>query len=272
MTKINKYIDFVSKTVIITGGLGLIGSEAARRFHELGAEVHVLDLMLPQVKSGDSKPISNEINYHQCDVSDHTQVSLVIQEIVKITGKIDVLFNNAASKSSSPKQFVLDSDRVVVSKVFKEVMDVNVQGLFNVTSSVSEFMKSQRFGSIIHTSSIYGADMGVDHRIYELHNSIDTTFMSSPAVYNASKAAIVGLTKFFATSLGKFNVRVNSIAPGGVLNNHTAEFISAYSGRVPMSRMAQVHEIVGPVIFLASDLSTYVNGVNLYIDGGLHAW
>jgi NAD(P)-dependent dehydrogenase (short-subunit alcohol dehydrogenase family) len=268
----NRSLDFISKTVVITGGLGLIGSEAAQRFHELGAEVHVLDLMLPEVVSENSKPISKGIIYYQCDVSNIIEVDIAIQKIVKVAGKIDVLFNNAATKSSSPEQFVVDSDQIVVSKVFKEVMNVNVQGLFNVTSSVSKFMKRQGSGSIIHTSSIYGAEMGVDHRIYELHNSTGSTFMSSPAVYNASKAAVVGLTKFFATSLGKFNVRVNSIAPGGVFNDHTAEFRSSYSGRVPMSRMAQVHEIVGPVIFLASDLSTYVNGVNLYIDGGLNAW
>jgi len=258
--------------VIITGGLGLIGGEASRRFHELGADVHVLDLVLPPVESRAGNPISNDINYHRCDVRDHSNVSSVIQKILNLSGKIDVLFNNAASKTSNPKHFVLDSDQVLISKVFKEVIDVNVQGLFNVTSTVSEIMKSQRFGSIIHASSIYAADLGVDHRIYELHNSIHSTYMSSPAVYNASKAAIVGLTKFFATSLGRFNVRVNSIAPGGVFNGHTSEFKSAYSGRVPMARMAQVEEIVGPVIFLASDLSTYVNGVNLYIDGGLHAW
>ena len=268
----NDYFDLYKKTVIITGGIGFIGSAVAKKFLEFECKVHLIDLIDEDKVVLENKLPSKNLVYYKCDVSNYFAVDEVINKIYESTGGIDVLFNNAASKSSQPHEFSNSKDRAIESEVFREVITVNVQGLFNVTSSVGEFMKKQKSGSIIHTSSIYGSDMGVDQRIYERNNKLKLQHMGSPAVYNASKAAVTGLTKYFATSLGQHNIRVNSISPGGVHNGHSAEFIEDYSNRVPMRRMAQVHEIAGPVIFLASSLSSYVNGLNLYVDGGLHAW
>lgn len=268
----NNYFDLYKKTVLITGGLGFIGGEVAKKFLELECKVHILDLIDEDQVALENKLHSKNFEYHKCDVSNYFAVDEVTNKIYQSTGSIDVLFNNAASKSAKPYEFSNSKDRTIESEVFREVIAVNVQGLFNVTSSVSEFMKKQKSGSIIHTSSIYGSDMGADHRIYERNNKLKLQHMGSPAVYNASKAAVIGLTKYFASCLGQYNIRVNSISPGGVYNGHSAEFIEDYSNRVPMGRMAQVHEISGPVIFLASSLSSYVNGLNLYVDGGLHAW
>lgn len=260
------------KSVVITGGLGLIGAEVAEWFLRLGSKVHILDIANSDRISKLTESESNNYKFYNCDVSDISEVDKAIKMIIEDSLKIDVLFNNAATKGSNPKNFNVSGDKIIETKVFREVMSVNVEGMFNVTATVSEYMKREESGSIIHTSSIYAADMGVDQRIYNRHNLSNFQQMGSPAVYSASKSAVIGLTKYFAGYLGKYNIRVNSISPGGVYNNHSKDFVEDYSLRVPMGRMAQKHEIAGPVVFLASELSTYVNGLNLYIDGGLHAW
>jgi NAD(P)-dependent dehydrogenase (short-subunit alcohol dehydrogenase family) len=124
-------------------------------------------------------------------------------------------------------------------------------------------------GSIVNFGSIYGSDFGPDLRIYS--EVIDQP-MTTPIPYAVSKGGVVALTKYLATTLAPFGVRVNSISPGGVLNGQPKEFIDAYANRVPMGRMATPEEIVGLPIFLVSDQASYITGQNMYIDGGLSAW
>ena len=126
-------------------------------------------------------------------------------------------------------------------------------------------MKKNKGGVIINFGSIYG-DMSPDFRIYK-----NTEIPVMPA-YPMIKGGIHALTKYLACYAAPYNIRINAVCPGGVVNKHSALFKKQYSYRIPMLRMALIHEIVGPTIFLASDASSYVTGHLLYVDGGLHAW
>ena len=131
-------------------------------------------------------------------------------------------------------------------------------------------MATQGLGSIIQTASIY-AVVGPDQRIYE-GSLYEGRPINTPPVYSASKAGVVGLTKYLATYWGGKGVRVNTLTPGGVASGQNETFVGRYSARVPLGRMADSKEIATALVFLASDASSYITGQNLIVDGGLSAW
>ena len=131
-------------------------------------------------------------------------------------------------------------------------------------------MVKQRSGSIIQTASIYGL-VGADQRIYQGSYYLERE-INTPAVYTASKAGVIGLTKHLAALWGEHGVRLNALCPGGVESGQNDVFQKKYSARVPMGRMAKEIDIVGPMLFLASDASSYMTGQTLFVDGGLSAW
>ena len=150
-------------------------------------------------------------------------------------------------------------------------MSVNVNGMFLVAQAVGKTMIENNInGSIIQTSSIYGL-LGPDQRIYDgslyMGQEINT-----PAVYSVSKSSILGLTRYLATYWANKGIRVNTLTPGGVESGQNDVFKEKYSNRVPMNRMALPNEMVGGLLYLASDASSYVTGQNIIIDGGLSAW
>jgi NAD(P)-dependent dehydrogenase (short-subunit alcohol dehydrogenase family) len=125
-------------------------------------------------------------------------------------------------------------------------------------------------GSIIQTASIYGI-VSSDKRIYEGSFYLGRQ-ISNPAVYSTSKAAVVGLTRYLAANWGDQGIRVNALVPAGVESGQNDTFKSRYSARVPLGRMAKASEMVGALVYLASDASSYVTGHCLVVDGGLSAW
>jgi len=150
-------------------------------------------------------------------------------------------------------------------------MSVNIDGMFLVAQTVGKQMIKQRSGgSIIQTSSIYGI-LASDKRIYEGSFYLGRQ-ITNPAVYSASKAAVCGLTRWLAANWAEHGIRVNTLIPGGVESGQNDEFKKKYSARVPMGRMAQADEMVGALIYLASDASSYVTGQEIIVDGGLSAW
>jgi len=143
--------------------------------------------------------------------------------------------------------------------------------MFLVAQAVGKQMISQgKGGSIIQTASIYGL-MAPDHRIYEGSSYLNRQ-INTPAVYTASKAGVIGLTKHLATYWAGKRIRVNTLTPGGTQSGQNDEFKRRYSNRIPMNRMADANEMVGALLYLASDASSYVTGQNIIVDGGLSAW
>ena len=151
----------------------------------------------------------------------------------------------------------------------RQIFEVNTLGLFLVTQVFGSRMVEAGRGSIINIGSLY-AGVSPDERFYD-HIQSDPPFLKPPA-YGASKAAVISLTKYLATLWAPHGVRVNALSPGGVAGGQDEEFQRKFCNRVPMGRMATAADLRGPLIFLASQASSYVTGIELLADGGFTAW
>ena len=153
---------------------------------------------------------------------------------------------------------------------FDRVMDVNVKGSVICCQVIGGAMAKAGRGSIVNISSIYGM-VSPDQGIYEYRRLQGEDFFK-PVAYSVSKSSIFNLTKYLATYWAKKGVRVNTITFAGVFNGQDERFLNAYCAKVPMGRMAQREEYVGPIVFLISNASSYMTGANLVVDGGWTAW
>lgn len=261
------------RTAIVTGALGILGRRFCAGLAEFGANVAAVDL------DGDGltafcAELRDKYRVKAvgiaCDVSSRESVHDMVQTARRELGEIRILLNNAASKSSDLDAFFAPFEEYSLEQ-WREIMSVNIDGVFLVAQAVGKAMVEQGLGgSIIQTASIYGV-LAPDNRIYEgsfyLKRRINT-----PPVYSASKAAVVGLTRYLSTYWAERGIRVNSISPGGVESGQNDEFKRRYSARIPLGRMARADEMVSTVVYLASDASSYVTGQNILVDGGLSAW
>ncbi len=265
--------NLLNKTALVTGGAGIIGNHFCKGLAENGANVAVVDI---NIEAAEKLAKEIEENYQvkckgfYCNVANQDSVSEMVKSVVENFGEINILLNNAAGKSNNLTDFFAPFEDYKLDQ-WREIMSVNIDGIFLVAQAVGKQMVlQQKGGSIIQTASIYGV-LSPDHRIYEGSFYLGTK-INSPAVYAASKAAIIGLTKFLATYWSNQNIRVNCISPGGIESGQNEVFNQKYSNRIPLNRMAHAHEMVGAVLYLASDSSSYVTGQNMIIDGGLSAW
>ena len=265
--------DLTGKVAVVTGGAGILGKHFCMGLAESGAKVAVVDLDEDKaVGFADELSLryKSQIVGVGCDVSNPSSVNKMVAQVLSVFGEINILHNNAAGKSNDLNAFYAPFEEYSLDQWHK-IMSVNLDGMFLVLQAVGKRMVAQDSGgSIIQTASIYGL-MSPDHRIYEgsfyLNRQINT-----PAVYTASKSGVVGLTKYLATYWADKNIRVNTLTPGGVGSGQNDEFKRRYSNRIPMNRMADAHEMVGALLYLASDASSYVTGQNIIVDGGLSAW
>lgn len=131
-------------------------------------------------------------------------------------------------------------------------------------------MKEKRRGSIVNISSTYG-NVSPDQRLYESITNASAK-IEKPIGYSISKSGVLNMTRHLATLYAEYGIRVNSLTPGGVYSNNPDSFVKAYSRRTPLGRMADKNEYAGPLIFLASDASSYMTGSNLIVDGGWTSW
>jgi NAD(P)-dependent dehydrogenase (short-subunit alcohol dehydrogenase family) len=153
---------------------------------------------------------------------------------------------------------------------FDAVMDVNVKGTFLSCQVIGARMAAAGRGSIVNISSIYGMLSPVQE-LYDFRRAGGEEYYK-PVAYSVSKSALYNLTRYLATYWARSGVRVNTLTLAGVANDQPQEFVDAYAARMPVGRMADAGEVVGPVVFLASDASSYVTGANLVVDGGWSAW
>lgn len=265
--------DLTGRVAIVTGGLGILGRGFCEALAAFGAHVVVADL-----DDEGARRYAREITEVSgipcegwgCDVASEDSVAALVDKTVERFGSIDVLHNNAASKSDDLAAFFAPAEDYSLAE-WRKIMAVNLDGVFLVSRAVGRRMIDQgRGGSIIHTGSIYG-HLGADPRIYQGSEYLGQA-INTPPVYAASKAGVAGLARYLATLWAEHGIRVNTLVPGGVESGQNHEFVARYSQRVPLGRMGNADDLVGALIYLASDASRYVTGQSLYVDGGLSAW
>jgi len=257
------------RVAVVTGGGGILGRKFCAGLARAGANVAVLDLN-PDAACETAEGLAGAGFGLGCDVSNPQSVADSIEKVTARFGHIDILINNAATKTSDVRAFFEPFETYNLD-TWREVMSVNIDGMFLMAQAVGcEMIKSGRSGSIVQIASIYGL-VGPDSRIYEGSDYLGGQ-INTPAVYSASKAAVVGLTRWLATHWAKQKIRVNCLVPGGVSSGQNSVFSDLYSSRVPMGRMAESDELVDPLVFLASEASSYVTGQILAVDGGWTAW
>jgi NAD(P)-dependent dehydrogenase (short-subunit alcohol dehydrogenase family) len=261
--------DLTGQVALVTGGAGILGRHFCAALVGAGARVAVVDLdgtAATEAATG----IGADAEGFACDVSDPESVKACVAAVMARFGRIDVLVNNAATKTADVRAFFEPFETYSLD-TWREVMSVNIDGMFLMAQAVCrEMIASGRGGRVIQTASIYGL-VGPDGRLYEGSDYLGGP-INTPAVYSASKAAVIGLTRWLATWGGDKGIRVNCLVPGGVSSGQNSTFSDRYSARVPMGRMALAEEMTAPLLFLASDASSYVTGQVLAVDGGWTAW
>jgi|TARA_B100000959_G_scaffold72742_1_gene77228 NAD(P)-dependent dehydrogenase (short-subunit alcohol dehydrogenase family) len=257
----NKH-NFKNKVALITGSTGQLGLKIAEAFAANDATVVVTDLDINKCNAliKDLNKVDKSHFGIKLDVTSEESVMKAVKQIKKKGFKIDILINNAATA-------VFSSSEKRTKKEFMRVFEVNSFGTFNCIQKIIPLMKKNgTAGSVINIASIYGC-LSSDPSIY------DENDRKNSEIYSISKAGIIQMTKYFAVHYADCGIRFNSISPGGIFNNHNKRFYDNYSRRVPMKRMANENEIVGSVLFLADkNCSSYINGHNLVVDGGLSSW
>lgn len=263
-------LDLTGKNIVLTGGAGILGRHFAQAFAAAGGRVAVLDIDGEAARARATELPTGQGIGLTCDVSQPESVNKAVDRVVDEWGEIHVLANNAATKSSSLDDFLAPFESYAL-ETWREVMAVNVDGMFLMAQAVAKQMiRQQQGGSIIQTASIYGV-LAPDQRIYEGSRYLDRQ-INTPAVYSASKAAVIGLSQYLSTYLAPHGIRVNTLTPGGMESGQNDEFRRRYSARVPLGRMGHPEELTGAMVYLASDASSYVTGQNLIVDGGLSVW
>lgn len=258
------------RVVVVTGCTGVLGAGYCRSLAQRGARVVMADLA-ERDPAGKASALAQETGASTigiaCDVGQENDVQRLFSTAVAMFGRVDVVLNNAAATGEHLMKagdvFAPFEDYPL--QVWEQVLRTNLTGVFLVAREGGKAMRASGGGSLINVSSIYGV-VAPDHRIYE-----GMPFSSFPA-YSASKAGVHGLTLWLSSYWGKSGIRANTLVPGGVFNGHNEEFVQRYSNRTPMGRMAQGDDLVGMVIFLASDASRYCTGQQFIVDGGLSAW
>jgi NAD(P)-dependent dehydrogenase (short-subunit alcohol dehydrogenase family) len=258
------------RVVVVTGCTGVLGSAYCRALSQRGTRLVMADLAerhpvsKAEVLAGET---GAQILGVACDVGSEANVIVLFEKVMRHFGRVDVVLNNAAATGEYLAKIgeVFAPFEEYPLAVWDQVLRTNLTGIFLVAREGGKAMLASGGGSLINVSSIYGV-VGPDHRIYD-----GMPFSSFPA-YSAGKAGVHGLTLWLATYWGRKGIRVNTLVPGGVFNGHQEKFVSRYSERTPMGRMANSDDLVGMMIYLASDASRYCTGQQFIVDGGLTAW
>lgn len=245
-----------SRVALVTGGAGHIGRALGQTLRELGATVVAADLP--------GTPAPDGMAFAPVDLSDEAATRALVRSVVREAGRLDVLVHCAAYVGTTETPgWAVPFDRQSV-EAWDAAMRVNVTSAFVLAQEAHEALSRGGAGSIVLLSSIYGM-VGPDWRLYA------GTPMQNPTAYGASKGALRQLARYLATQLAP-SVRVNVLTPGGIARGQQDAFVSRYVERTPLRRMAVEDDLKGAIAYLASDLSAYVTGQELVVDGGWTTW
>ncbi|NLD22302.1 MAG: 3-oxoacyl-[acyl-carrier-protein] reductase [Bacteroidales bacterium] len=243
-----------NKTALITGAARGIGKAIAMKFAQEGANIAFTDLVIDEVALQTKQELEGfgvKVLAIASDASNFEAAHQVIEEVVAAFGQIDILVNNAGITKDGLMLRMSEAQ-------WDAVIKVNLKSAFNFVHAVTPIMIRQRTGSIINISSIVGVRGN-----------------AGQCNYSASKAAMIGLAKSIALEIGSKGVRANVVAPGFILTDMTAqlsdEVLKEWEKKIPLRRGGTPEEVAKVCLFLASDLSSYVSGQVLLVDGGMGA-
>ena len=246
--------DFSGEVALITGGSRGLGLEIAQAFGDAGATVVITARREQWLNEAEQYLKGRGITVYSfiCDVANISSVEQVVQQILEACGKVDVLVNNAGLTWGAPAE-TMPLER------WRQVIDANISGTFFMSQVVGRSMLERGKGAIINVASIAGLGGG----------------QLNTVGYNASKAAVINLTRALAVEWGSRNIRVNAIAPGMFRTRMTEAILdraeAVVAGTTPMGRIGQPGEIAPVVLFLASEGASYITGQVVPIDGGRSA-
>ena len=250
--------DLTGRVAVVTGGAGLFGRQIVEALAEAGATVVVTSRKLDSLAKPCTAWRERGLTVHaaQLDQSSEASILALHNNVLTEHGKLDVLVNNAVLRPMG--------DWTSDAANFAQSMAVNATGLFIITRAFGEHMAQRGSGSIINIGSIQGM-VAADYTLYEGLN------WGSPPDYFFHKGGMINFTRYVAARLGPKGVRCNTISPGGFFTNQDPRFVERYNQRTFFNRMADDTDLKGAVIYLASDASRYVTGINLPVDGGYTA-
>jgi len=263
MSSIKELSDLSNRRALITGANGNLGRVFADTLAELGADLYLVDLPGTNLEEQSyelNKKWGVRVEFSTCDLESQNSRTEFISKLSNTSSMLNILVNNAAFVGSS----LIDGWNVPFEQqsvdVWRRVMEVNLIAIFDLCQGLHPLMRASVGANIVNITSIYGIS-GPDWSLYE------NTDMGNPAAYASSKSGLIGLTRWLAATLSP-KIRVNAIAPGGILRNQPVEFVNRYCNGVPLGRMATEEDLRGVLAFLATDLSKYVTGQILTVDGG----
>lgn len=240
------------KTAIITGASKGIGKGIAEIFASQGANVAFTYLSSVEQAEAFEKELAKgnvKVKGYRSDASDYASAEQLIADVLADFGQIDIVVNNAGITRDNLLMRMSEED-------FDKVVQINLKSVFNLTKTVQRTMLKQRSGSIINISSVVGVKGN-----------------AGQSNYAASKAGIIGFTKSIALELGSRNIRCNAIAPGFIETEMTGKLdektVQAWRDAIPLKRGGTPEDVANACLFLASDLSAYITGQTLSVDGGM---
>lgn len=258
----NNYLDKFSlakKTSFVAGGAGLLGTEVVKALLDAGSKVIILDVdkkkALNLQKSLQKK--KKNVFFEFFDGSDLNNANKNLDNLYLKYGRVDVWVNTFYPKTPDWGKKVED----LSLNSWRKNVDMHLNSYSWISRKVCMLMKKQKSGSLINFGSIYGV-VGNNFEVYK------GTKMSGPMAYAAIKGGIVNLDRYLASYFGVYNVRINTICPGGIFDNQDEKFVENYARLTPLKRMGSSEEIASAVLFLASDAASYVTGTELMVDGG----
>jgi len=267
MKSIKELMDLSGRTALVTGGAGHIGMAMVDALAEQGATVIVLDrdaVAIKRVTESVLERFGAEAYGLAVDLEDEDALKQVPHELDQFGGKLDVLINNAAFCGTSELQgWGVPFEQQSV-ETWRRALEVNLTAAFGLIQACTPLLRHSSHASVINVASIYGV-LGPDMSLY------DGTEMGNPAAYAASKGGLIQLTRWLSTTLAP-GIRVNAISPGGLERGQPELFQKRYVTRTPLKRMGSEEDFKGITAFLASDLSAYMTGQNIMVDGGWSAW
>lgn len=246
------------KTVVLTGGNGYLGSAITTALLEYGANVAIADLKV--------SPIVHERLWSAaCDLSSTASIRELLRGTAARFGSIDVLINGATYGAGYGP---LGTVERMSDEDWQTGLDGSAGTVFRCTREVTPYMEQRGGGSIINFGSMYGM-VSPDPSVYGESGA------NNPANYGAGKAAVIQFTRYCAAHLAAKGIRVNSVSPGPFPNpatNPDQAFLSRLAAKTMLGRVGKADEIVGAILMLASDASTYITGTNIVVDGGWTSW